>query len=63
MIVELESGVWLADGEGDPARTTPMEAKARSHSTGNRRTIREFILKAMVVLLVVWLLLALRLCF
>ena len=25
MIVELESGVWLADGEGDPARTTVQE--------------------------------------
>lgn len=28
MVVELEEGVWLADGEGDPARTTiPENAK------------------------------------
>lgn len=25
MIIELEEGVWLADGEGDPPRTLVME--------------------------------------
>ena len=28
MKVELESGVWLADGEGDPARTLVEENAA-----------------------------------
>jgi hypothetical protein len=35
MKVELESDVWLADGEGDPARTLD-ESKAK-----NFRTLKE----------------------
>lgn len=32
MKVELEPGVWLADGEGDPARTLD-ESKAKEFET------------------------------
>lgn len=32
VIVELESGVWLADGDGDPARTTIRENAKRFKS-------------------------------